>query len=186
MHVKKFLNGKFKRIFGVAAFSPTEPLFVTLIDNKVYLWNWQTGELIDIIIGDRRISYPCYNYSYTYPRGKGKGSFCLSPPRDKKMVFTPDGKYLFVASQRPDIEVWDIETRELVDHIEGHTGDWVDGLVISSDGTYLASFESMAGTIYIWDVASRQLLWTTKNGIGHIMDITFSPNNQHFICYYNY
>ena len=163
--------------FDLAAFSPTEPLFVALIDNKVYLWNWQTGESIDTIIGDRRVPYPCY--TYTNLRGTGINSICASPPREKKMVFTPDGKYLFVASQRPDIEVWDIEKRELVDHIEGHTGNWIDGLAISSDGTYLASFESRIGTIYIWDVASKQLLWTTKNGIGQITDMAFSPNNQH-------
>ena len=164
--------------FRIAAFSPTEPLFVALIDNEINLWNWKTGELIDTMVGTRRPANSCYTYTYTYPRGKGTSRTCISPPRDKKMVFTPDGKYLFVASQRPDIEVWEIETRKLVEHIEGHTGGWVDGLAISSDGTYLASFERIAGIIYIWDVATRQLLWTTKNGIGPITSITFSPNSQ--------
>ena len=109
--------------FRIAAFSPTEPLFVTLIDNEIHIWNWKTAKLIDTMVGIRRPANSCYTYTYTYPRGKGTSRTCISPPRDKKMVFTPDGKYLFVASQRPDIEVWDIETRELVEHIEGHTGD---------------------------------------------------------------
>ncbi len=163
--------------FRIAAFSPTEPIFAAIISNKVYLWNWQTGEQIDMMADARRPANSCY--TYTNPDGRGTNRTCLSPPSEKEMVFTPDGKFLFVASQRPDIEVWNIETRKLVEHIEGHTGDWVDGLVISSDGKYLASFESIAGIIYIWDVATRQLLWKTKNGIGEITSIAFSPNSQH-------
>ena len=162
--------------FRIAAFSPTEPIFSAIISNKVYLWNWQIGEQIDMMADARRPANSCY--TYTYPDGRGTSRTCLSPPREKKMVFTPDGKFLFVASQRPDIEVWNIEIRKLVEHIEGHTGDWVDGLVISYDGKYLASFESIAGIIYIWDVATRQLLWTTKNGIGYITSIAFSSNSQ--------
>ena len=40
-----------------------------------------------------------------------------------------------------DVELWNVNSLELVGHFEGHAGDWVDGVVISPDGRLLASFE---------------------------------------------
>ena len=137
-----------------------------------------TGKLIDTLVGDRRPLRSCS--IYTNPKGTSTITRCARLPSDNEMVFTPDGKHLFIATQRPDIEVWNMETHELVGHFQGqHKAGWVDGLAINSNGTLIASFESISGTIYVWDVGSRQLLWKSKNGIGEITDIAFSPNNQH-------
>ena len=90
--------------FNIAAFSPTQPLLAILIDRRIHLWNWQTGQHIDTSIVN------LYGNAF---------------------AFTPDGKHLIVASKEPHIEVWNVDTGERVEHFRGHTSIWLRGTVIS-------------------------------------------------------
>ena len=155
----------------VAAFSPTEPLFAIPSEDGIHLWDWQTGEYLGKMIGARRPLKSCYFFD--------GGSSCEGDPRDRTAIFSPDGRYLIVAAMRPDIERWNVETRQLEGHFEGHTGNWVEKVAISPDGRYIASFEERSTSVYVWDVASRQLLRTVQSGIGRISDVVFSPDSQH-------
>ena len=155
----------------VVAFSPVGSLFATSYDDEIHLWNWQTGAFIDKMTGERRPTNPCHSSS-------DGGTTCSSIPRDRASVFTPDGRYLIVASMRSDIELWDVETRRLQAHFEGHTGNWVQDVVISPDGTRLASFERGWNDVYVWDIETQQLLWQEEIGIGRIADMVFSPDSQ--------
>ena len=159
------------RIYDVAAFSPTEPLFAIPSEDGIHLWDWQTSEYLGRMIGARRPLQSCYFFD--------GGSSCEGDPRDRTAIFSPEGRYLIVASMRPDIELWNIETRQLEGHFEGHTGNWVEKVAISPDGRYIASFESSSASVYVWDVESRQLLRKAKSGIGTISDVVFSPDSQH-------
>ena len=159
------------RIYDVAAFSPTEPLFAIPSNDGIHLWNWQTGEYLGKMIGARRPLKSCYYFD--------NGSSCTSHPRDRTVIFSPDGRYLIIASMRPDIELWNIETRRLETHFEGHTGNWVEDVAISPDGRYIASFERGPASVHVWDVESRQLLWKAQSGIGRISDVVFSSDSQH-------
>ncbi len=159
------------RIFDVAAFSPTEPLFAIPSEDGIHLWDWQTGEYLGRMIGARRPLKSCYFFD--------GGSSCEGDPRDRTAIFSPDGRYLIVASMRPDIELWNIEARRLEGHFEGHTGNWVEKVAISPDGRYIASFEERSTSVYVWDVVSRQLLRKVQSGIGRISDVVFSPDSQH-------
>ena len=159
------------RIYDVAAFSPTEPLFAIPSDDGVHLWNWQTGEFLGSMIGARRPLQQCYFFQ--------DGSSCTSERRDRTATFSPDGRYLIIASMRPDIELWNIETRRLETHFEGHTGNWVEDVAISPDGRYIASFERGPASVHVWDMESRRLLWKARSGIGRISDVVFSPDSQH-------
>ena len=159
------------RIYDVAAFSPTEPLFAIPSNDGIHLWNWQTGEYLGRMIGARRPLKSCYYYD--------NGSSCTSRLGDRTAIFSPDGRSLIVASMRPDIEFWNIETRRLEGHFEGHTGNWVEDVAISPDGRYIASFERGPASVHVWDVASRQLHWKAQSGIGRISDVAFSPDSQH-------
>ena len=159
------------RIYDVAAFSPTEPLFAIPSNDGIHLWNWQTGESLEKMIGARRPLKSCYYYD--------DGSSCTSRLRDRTAIFSPNGRYLIIASMRPDIELWNIETRQLEGHFEGHTGNWVEDVAISPDGRYIASFERGPASVHVWDMESRQLLWKARSGIGRISDVVFSPDSQH-------
>ncbi len=152
------------------AFSPVAPLLAGSSNNQVHLWNWKTGEYLGMMIGERRPLEQCYIHE--------NGRICGGGSIRRAPVFSPDGKYLIVASRRPDIELWNVETRKLEGHFEGHTGNWVDGVAISPNGMYLASFERST-LVYVWDIESRQLLWKAKSAIGRIEEVTFSPDNQY-------
>ena len=155
----------------VAAFSPVGSLFATSYDDEIHLWNWQTGAFINKMTDERRPTNPCHSSS-------DGGTTCSSIPRDRASVFTPDGRYLIVASMRSDIELWNVETRRLQAHFEGHTGNWVQDVVISPDGTHLASFERGWNDVYVWDIETQQLLWQEEIGIGRIADMVFSSDSQ--------
>ncbi|MCY4402151.1 MAG: T9SS type A sorting domain-containing protein [Candidatus Poribacteria bacterium] len=163
--------------FQTAVFSPTQTLLATSVYDKIHLWNWQTGILIGTMVGERRPIEQC-NY-YTASNGKQYKTSCAFQTRSHDMLFTPDGKYLIVASQRPDIEVWHVETLQLIGHLGVHSGSWVNGLAVSPDGTYIASYDSDPGTVYLWNFQSRQLIWKQKSEIGRISDLVFSPDSQH-------
>lgn len=156
-------------IYDNAAFSPTAPLLVSFSKNQIHLWNWQTGESLGMMLGERRPTEPCYKFE--------DGMICGGRSQGES-VFTSDGKHLIVGSNRPDIELWDVDSRELVGHFQGHIGDWVEGVVISPDGMRLASFEK-SNFVYMWDMKSRQLLWKEKSGIARISEIEFSPDSQY-------
>ena len=155
---------------GVSALSPAEPLFADSFNDEIHLWNWQTGEFVGKMQGERR---PWKRSA----RGDG-GITHTRFPGDHAMVFTPDGRYLIVASKRPDIELWNVETRRLEGHFEGHTSDWVEGVVISPNGTRIASFGYGAKFAYVWDVETRQMLWRKRDGFGAVSDLAFSPDSQ--------
>ncbi len=142
---------------SVAAFSPIGTLFAISFNDEIHLWNWQIGAFRGKMIGQRRLSEECHS------RVNG-GTTCSSRPRDNASVFTPNGRYLIVASNRPDVELWNVKTRRLEGHFEGHTGNWVEGVVISLDGKRLATYERGWNDVYVWNVETQQLLW--QEGIG--------------------
>ncbi len=159
------------RFCDVAAFSPTAPLFAVSFNNEIHLWNWRTGKFIGTMKGERRPWEQCYSQ-------KDKGRRCAGSPRDHRLVFTPDGRYLIVASNRPDIELWNVETRRLEGHFEGHTGDWIEHVAVSPDGVLIATFEYGSNIVHVWDVKTRQLLWKEQSGIGNTAECVFSPDSK--------
>lgn len=153
--------------YGV--FSPFAPLFATVSDRTIKLWNWQTGKHIGTMKEARRQIKTCY------VRATGRTCGGIHQTNSE---FTPDGKYLIVARRRPDIELWNVNTRELVGHFEGHIGNWVEGIDISPNGKLMVSFDREQGSVYVWDMESRQLQRIFQSGIGYIADLKFSPNSQ--------
>ena len=156
----------------VAAFSPVDTLFAISFNDEIHLWNWQIGAFRGKMIGQRRPWERCHS-------SIGGGRTCTSLPGDRASAFSPDGRYLIVASNRPDVELWNVKTRRLEGHFEGHTGNWIEDAVISLDGTRLATYEKDWNDVYVWDVETQQLLWKGESGISRISDVVFSPDNRH-------
>ena len=155
----------------IATFSPVEPILAASINDRIFLWNWEKGEFIGEMVGERRPLEYCFYVN-------GRLSQCRSPFQDFDSTFSPDGRYLIVASMRPDVEIWNVVTRQLEGYFEGHTGNWVEGVAISPDGNYVATFEETTATVYVWNMETRHLLWKAKNGDDRVVDIQFSPNSQ--------
>ena len=158
----------------MVAFSTAAPLLAVTYSDQIDLWNWKDNNYLGEMTGERRPAKNCYSYSYA----GGYGQDCLTPPMVLSLVFSPDGHSLVVGSQRPDAEIWDVSTRKLVGHLEGHV-DWVTQVVYSSDGRYIAAARPQSTQVYLWDAQTQQLMRTWRNGDeGEIQKLLFSSDSQ--------
>ena len=156
--------------FFTGAFSPKGTLFATGFDDKIHLWNWQTGEWLGTMTGERRPWKQC-----NYTAGGGTCSFVR---REHALVFTPSADYLIVASGRPEAELWNVKTRRLEAHFEGHRGNWIKKATISPNGEFLATIGHQSSCIYVWHLETQELLWWEESGIGDVSEAAFSPDSQ--------
>ena len=165
---REIINGwKIENRLSHVALSATQPVLAAAQDDEISIWNWQTGEKIGKMIGER------------LPTERCNISTCRSPPRTFDMVFSQDGQFLFVGSMRPKIEIWHVESRQLVGYVGEHIGNWVEGIEISPDGKLIASIEKALARVYVWSLETKKLIWTEKNGNDYISEIEFSPDSQH-------
>lgn len=70
----------------------------------------------------------------------------------ESLAFSPDGSRLIIGGTWPEqrIQIWDVETRELIVELSGHKSD-VESFAFSPDGRLLAS-GGFDGVIYMWDM----------------------------------
>ena len=70
----------------------------------------------------------------------------------ESFAFSPDGSQLVIGGTWPEqrIQIWDVETRELIVELSGHKSD-VESLAFSPDSRLLAS-GGFDGIIYLWDM----------------------------------
>lgn len=150
---EQIMTRTFENRVTLVAFSSTDSVFATSFKDGIHLWNWQTGEAIGTMV---RIN---------------------SAPK-RAIAFSPDGHHLLIVSRQPDVELWNVETLRLEGRFEGHTGGWVEDVVISPDGSTIATFERHSNSVYIWDVATLNLLSQKPSDNGRISSLAFSPDSQ--------
>ena len=168
------LEPRFDRV-SLVAFSLTLPLLAVTYRDQIHLWNWKDNDLLGEMTGERRPSRNCY--SFISDNG-GSGQHCASPPSVLSLAFSPDGNSLVVGSQRPDVEIWDVSTRKLVGHLEGHV-DWVTHVAYSPDGRYIATTRPHSTQVYLWNAQTRQLIRTwRKDDEGEVQKLLFSSDSQ--------
>ena len=145
------------RLDEVAAFSPKAPLFAAAFEDKIYLWNWQTSKFLGKMMTEA--------HSRTYA-----------------IIFSSDDRHLITTSRditsRETLALWNVETRRLEAYFDGHEVDEVEDIVMSPDGTRIATYETDWNGVFVWDVETRQLLWRDRSGTGKISDLVFSPDSQ--------
>ena len=81
----------------------------------------------------------------------------------KSVAISPDGKTIVSGSYDNTIKIWDNQSGECLNTLEGHSG-YVSSVAISPDGKTIVS-GSGNGTIKIWDIKSGKLIYTTYNFI---------------------
>jgi WD40 repeat protein len=97
-----------------------------------------------------------------------------------RVTFSPDGKWMASAGFNAPINVWDVETWQVVQTLRGHT-DRVFGLDFSPDSTLIASGSGMGPsdvsdfTVRLWDVETGQELQVFQGHWADVHAVAFSP-----------
>jgi WD40 repeat protein len=85
-----------------------------------------------------------------------------------RIAFSPNGRYLAVASWNSTITIWDVHTRRALHVLAGHTLG-VDGVAYSPDGRLLASV-GLDDTLRVWDPSSGRVLrvWREQQPVSSV------------------
>ena len=142
------------KVYSVA-FSPDGTILATgnkvwnssRYDNNVYLWNVATQTNIATFTGHSDHIW--------------------------SLAFSPDGTILASGSDDDTVKLWDVETREIIDTLEGSK------VAFSSDGTTLATVSGRE--VKLWDVATLTNVATLEDDRStswswSIHSIAFSPD----------
>jgi len=91
------------------------------------------------------------------------------------VAFSPDGSLLATATGFPgtSAELWDVETGELLNTLQGHTGS-VTSLDFNPDGSLLATAGD-DGFLVLWDVATGEGLVGLDQEVW-VTDVAFAPH----------
>ena len=92
------------------------------------------------------------------------------------VAFSPDGKILASVAWGDPILLWDVETREIIATLEGHTDD-VNSVAFSPDGKTLATGDR-DNTILLWDVETREIIATLEGHTDDVNSVAFSPDGK--------
>ena len=109
----------------------------------------------------------------------------ILPPSDKRrslgqcMTLSPNDKLLAIATGDYDIQIWHIETEELVVELKMHENR-IYSLTFSPKGEYLVSGGSV-DDLYVWDVASWKKQHTFIGHSSSIDAIAFHPDGNRFV-----
>ncbi|HEY2202310.1 MAG TPA: hypothetical protein VGH56_10495, partial [Solirubrobacteraceae bacterium] len=95
-----------------------------------------------------------------------------------RIVFSPDGRELAVASWDSTITIWDVQTRRVAHVLAGDTLG-VDGVAYSPDGKLLAS-ASLDDTARVWSPATGRLLrvWHEQQPVS---SVAFSSDGSRIV-----
>ncbi len=169
----------------LVAFGRTQPILaMNNGTDEIFLLDWKAGEWVGRLEDKRRPIHECYRRSGSNWSGSWSSSTCYDhSPFVFSIAFSPDDRFLVVGSRRPDAEIWDLETRKLIGHLEGHDG-WVTKVVYSPDGQWIATTEVESTKVYLWNAETRQLVRTLRNGdigasrAGEVFELFFSGDSR--------
>ncbi|MCC5897601.1 MAG: protein kinase [Phormidium sp. BM_Day4_Bin.17] len=120
------------------------------LDNTVFVWNLQTGQL-----------------QYALDRHRRPVN---------AVAISPDGKVLASGGDDATVKLWNLETGELLDSLGGHLRG-VTSLAFSGDGSYLIS-GSKDRTLQIWKPGQNETSGVLRTPSGSIKAIALSPDGQ--------
>ncbi len=185
--------------FSSIFFSPDGKLLVTIgkSDGKVDLWDANTGEYINSLIGNDSSKINTVGFSengkiiatggrdgtihiwatkhgvHLIPFSGHKGSI-------NNIVFSPDGMTILSKGSDNTVHLWDAMTGKLLKILDGYT-ESISNVSFSPDGKTVASW-SYDETLRLWNTSSGKLLKQNKlNGLkGSVNYFRFSPTGNTF------
>jgi eukaryotic-like serine/threonine-protein kinase len=98
------------------------------------------------------------------------------PGPSMNIAFSPDGKRLGAGGENNMVEVWDVQTGNLLQTFAGHKRD-VCAVAFSHDGRWIAS-GSGDSTVKIWDAGTGECVRTFRDHTGLVSIVAFSPDDR--------
>ena len=116
---------------------------------------------------------------------KSRTEKCVLPPLAKRkslrkcMALSPDDQLLAIDTGNNEIQVWHIESEELIEELTGHE-KYIYSLTFSPNGEYLVS-GGIGDEMFVWDVASWKKQHTLIGHTSSIEAIAFHPDGKRFV-----
>jgi WD40 repeat protein/serine/threonine protein kinase len=128
-------------------------------DGEVKVWDWDPNRL-----GDEQT-----------PRHTFRASV---PMTGMAFAFSPDGRRLVVGGEKNTVKIWDVETKQELRPLKGHSGD-VGAAAFSpdSEGRWVAS-AGEDSTVKIWDSRSGKLIRNFRGHTGIVTSLAFSADGR--------
>ncbi|MCC5897503.1 MAG: hypothetical protein JJU32_06235 [Phormidium sp. BM_Day4_Bin.17] len=93
--------------------------------------------------------------------------------------FTPNGRQVLSASSDETVNLWDMQTGELLQSLEGHSAQ-VNNVQFSDDGRQVVSASSDE-TVKLWDVQTGELLQSFEGHSGRVNNVQFSGDGRQVV-----
>jgi WD40 repeat protein len=153
------------------AFSPDgKRLASSSVDNKLIMWDIQTGEKLFSLTAAGDSSMPGADCNPPAP----SGSIYVGSIRD--LAFSPNGMLIVTASEDRTLRVWNALTGKLLKTLSGHN-DTVTSVAFSRDGKLIAS-GSDDETVKVWDAKTFDELFTLPGHSSSVTNVDFSPDGK--------
>jgi WD40 repeat protein len=163
-HELRKLEGH-SRLVAACAVSLDGSLLVSVNDGGIVeAWDAESGE--------RRLSFETGIQDIRERTGSSERPWGRSP----RIVVTPDGSSIVVASGDPAMRIWDLQTGEERCALEGHT-DMVLGCAVSPDGSVAVS-ASDDSALKVWDMRSGAGLRTLDGHSELVTACCVSPDGS--------
>lgn len=168
-------------------------------NRKIQIWEEDTLTTKSFYSGNRSVSYSVAfmkdNKTLVSGHWSGTGKVFwdinkrevqrILPPTGKRrpsrrcMTLSPDDQLLAIDTGDNDIQIWHIETEELVTELTEHENR-IYSLAFSPNGEYLISGGSV-DEMYVWDVANWKKQHTLLGHTSSIEAIAFHPDGKRFV-----
>ena len=122
---------------------------------RLCVWNAQSGELIHTVPADR--ATPC-----------------------RCVTFTPDGRTFVAGYDDGRVCIRSLETGTLLQTIFAH-GDSITAVRVTIDGSRLLTGSRSDGRVRVWDLNTGDRVWEIPSGLASITDVRFDAEETRLI-----
>ncbi|ETO04585.1 WD-40 repeat protein, partial [Reticulomyxa filosa] len=96
------------------------------------------------------------------------------------IAFSADGRKVVSASDYSGVQIWDVESRKLLQTFERHINMVFAARFLPDEHTIVSC--SRDGTIRLWDVNAGTEIITFKRGLDIVWDVNFSPDGMYIVA----
>ncbi len=182
------------------AFSPKSKYLAAALNNRILMWNARTGERLpdlekEEVDFDSVVFSPNGKYlaASSFDKKNSSGTFTVQVWNIKNgtelydaplkhediitsIVFGSDSQQIATASLDKTARVWDVQTGELLQTLQGHT-EGIRSMILSPNKRKLAT-ASKDKTARVWDVQTGELLQTLQGHTDIVFNMAFGPDSK--------